>query len=108
MNARKFDWWDFLRAINGHIAKATESEDKQLGYFFVKADDATGYISAEQFANKVLFYLYNDVFKDYDLPSGFEKPSGGKFAFEDFFLPDGTPDEIAVKELLTGLLKSQE
>ena len=49
-----FDWWDFLVAINGHIAKATESEDKQLGYFFVKADDATGCISAEQAARLLL------------------------------------------------------
>lgn len=63
-----FDWWDFLVAINGYIDKITGSEDKQLGYFFVKADDATGYISADTFANKVLFYLYGDVFKSYDLP----------------------------------------
>ena len=53
-----YDWWDFLTIINKHIAKATESEDKQLGYFFVKAPDDTGYITADQFANKVLFYLF--------------------------------------------------
>ena len=82
-----FDWWDFLSAINGHIAKATESEDKQLGYFFVKADDATGYISAEQFANKVLFYLYGDVFKSYELPKKdcFQQADNTVLKFRDFF-----------------------
>ena len=82
-----FDWWDFLSAINGHIAKATESEDKQLGYFFVKADDATGCISAEQFANKVLFYLYGDVFKSYELPKKdcFQQADNTVLKFRDFF-----------------------
>ena len=82
-----FDWWDFLSAINGHIAKATESEDKQLGYFFVKADDATGYISAEQFANKVLFYLYGDVFKSYELPKKdcFQQADNTVLRFRAFF-----------------------
>ena len=82
-----FDWWDFLSAINGHIAKATESEDKQLGYFFVKADDATGYILAEQFANKVLFYLYGDVFKSYELPQKdcFQQADNTVLKFRDFF-----------------------
>ena len=82
-----FDWWDFLSTINGHIAKATESEDKQLGYFFVKADDATGCISAEQFANKVLFYLYGDVFKSYELPKKdcFQQADNTVLKFRDFF-----------------------
>ena len=89
-----FDWWEFLTAINGHIAKATESEDKQLGYFFVKADDATGYISAEQFANKVLFYLYGDVFKSYDLPKeNCFKVGNEVLKFHDFFYSEKTEIE---------------
>ena len=85
-----FDWWEFLTAINGHIAKATESEDKQLGYFFVKADDATGYISAEQFANKVLFYLYGDVFKSYERP---KENCFRDLSFRDFFYSEKTEIE---------------
>lgn len=81
-----YDWWDFLTIINKHIAKATESEDKQLGYFFVKAPDDTGLIAADQFANKVLFYLYGDVFKSYDLPAAaFKRDGGAVWAFRDFF-----------------------
>lgn len=61
------DWWDFIPKINAIIASMTSSADKQLGYFFCKADDK-GVISYKTFVNKVCFYLWNDVFKDY----GFE------------------------------------
>jgi len=61
------DWWEFIQKINAIIASMTSSADKQLGYFFCKADDK-GVISYKTFVNKVCFYLWNDVFKDY----GFE------------------------------------
>lgn len=86
-----YDWWKFLMAINDVIYDATKSEDKQLGYFFVKANDATGEITAEQFVNKVLFYLYGDVFKAYELPEGiFGKPKTANskdkcYRFSEFF-----------------------
>jgi len=85
-NGFEYDWWDFITIINGRIAERTKSEDKQLGYFFVKAPSDTGLITAERFASKVLFYLYNDVFKDWDLPADiFGRASNGKFSFKDFF-----------------------
>ena len=62
------DWWAFLEKINAIINNITESADKQLGYFFCKANKGT--IDAETFVNKVIFYLWNDVFKDY----GFDDP----------------------------------
>ena len=101
-----FPWWGFIETVNKYILDTLKNEDKQLGYFFVRPDDdASDTIEASKFVNKVLFYLYNDVFKDYDLPKGFAKPDGkGKFAFKDFFLADGKPDEVAVKDLLTSLL----
>ena len=88
VNGKSYDWWKFIQIINAHIAKTTKSEDKQLGYFFVKAPDDTGVITAERFANKVLFYLFNDVFKDWDLPVaifGRGGNSNAKFAFKEFF-----------------------
>ena len=102
----EFKWWDFIKVINKYIFDTLRNEDKQLGYFFARPDDDMGdKIEASKFVNKVLFYLYNDVFKDYDLPKGFAKPDGkGKFTFGEFFLADGKPNEPAVKELLTGLL----
>jgi hypothetical protein len=44
------------------IGTETQSEDKKLGFFFCKAD-ANDEISVDKFVNKVLFYLWNDVFK---------------------------------------------
>lgn len=87
-----FDWWDFIDLMNKHIKNATGSEDKQLGYFFVKADDATGYISAETFANKVLFYLYGDAFKSHPFPVCFDKEDKSKIAFQEFFYDNVVKD----------------
>ena len=42
--------------INGIINKMTNSADKQLGYFFAKADDAD-IIKYDRFVAKVCFYL---------------------------------------------------
>ena len=57
-----YDWWQFLEEINKKIESTTNSEDKKLGYFFCKAHG--GVISAETFVGKVVFYLWNDVFKE--------------------------------------------
>ena len=35
----QYDWWQFLEAVNEKIASVTDSEDKKLGYFFVKPAD---------------------------------------------------------------------
>ena len=65
---KKFSWWSFLEKINAQIGEVTQSEDKKLGFFFCKATD--GVISAEKFVGKVIFYLWNDVFKN----NGFDGP----------------------------------
>jgi hypothetical protein len=62
-------WWAFIQKINEIIASMTSSVDKQLGYFFCCAKD--GVIDEDTFVSKVIFYLWNDVFKDY----GFEDAS---------------------------------
>ena len=59
VNDEKYSWVDFLRKVNPLIRKATDSEDKQMGEFFIK-----GQISEEDFKNKVMFYIWNDVCKD--------------------------------------------
>lgn len=61
----KYRWVDFQTEINKRIFDATESEDKQFGDYFVKAD-ANNIISAKLLLNKVIFYLWNDVCKDGD------------------------------------------
>ena len=98
----EYDWWGFLEKINQVIDDATSSEDKKLGYFFVKAQDKV--ISPEKFVGKVLFYLWNDVFKNYGFDSPiFSKGENKKFAFSDFFTASGEPDTEMVKSFLKKL-----
>ena len=93
VNGNEYDWYQFLEAINKEVFMLTHSEDKQLGYFFAKANN-DGFIDAEKLVNKVYFYLWTDVFKDYDYESqkAFRKPnSNDPIAFKNFFedLKDG-------------------
>lgn len=61
------DWWTFVVEINKKIAKETSSDDKKLGYFFCKPPKESDTITEDKFVGKVLFYLWNDVFKDGDI-----------------------------------------
>lgn len=82
-----YSWGAFIAKINPEIYTLTESSDKQMGYFFAKADPKTGIISEDVFLNKVLFYLWTDVFKDYDVSSEYfqNKNKNRSFRFTDFF-----------------------
>lgn len=82
-----YSWGQFLSKINPEIYTLTESSDKQMGYFFAKADNTTGIISEDVFLNKVLFYLWTDVFKDFDASSELfkNKKANRSFRFTDFF-----------------------
>jgi len=102
------DWYGFICQINRIISNMTSSADKQLGYFFCQTNEDRK-ITTETFVSKVIFYLWNDVFKDY----GFEDASlfkykkvdkdGNRFGddldltFPDFYDEDGNvaPDVVA-------------
>ncbi len=56
---KEFRWIDFLKAVNDKIRRTTESEDKQLGNYFIKSN-----INEEEFKSKVMFYLWSEVCKD--------------------------------------------
>ena len=94
-------WWDFVKAINKQIEEATKSEDKKLGYFFCKpdkkaneTDECNTIISAETFVGKVVFYLWQDVFKDYGFKSDiFKRADKSKISFHDFYPDNITTDE---------------
>lgn len=101
-------WWDFVKAINKQIEDATKSEDKKLGYFFCKpdkkandADECNTIISAETFVGKVVFYLWQDVFKDYGFKSDiFKRANGSKISFHDFYPEDMVADKDANPEAI--------
>ena len=96
-----YDWWGFLEKINSVINTATNSEDKKLGYFFVKTDKK---IDAKKFVGKVLFYLWNDVFKNYGFDNPiFNKEDKNKYVFSDFFQKDGSPETNNIKRFLKNL-----
>ena len=80
----KFDWWLFLQKINKLIGATTNSEDKKLGYYFCKAKNKE--IDANLFVSKVIFYLWNDVFKDYEFANSvFDDIDGKKLTFDKFY-----------------------
>ena len=95
---RKYDWKEFLNQINERIQEATRSEDKKLGFWFVKTQEGKDIISDNTFASKVIFYLWNDVFKDLgDKGNPFVSEVGGKTAltsFNSFFMMNSDGDVV--------------
>ena len=84
-NGKQYDWWQFLQKMNNQIGSTTNSEDKKLGYYFCKAKGDT--IDAETFVGKVIFYVWNDVFKDFAEEAGdlFKDTDGSLLSFSKFF-----------------------
>ena len=66
---KEYPWIGFLQMVNEMILNATDSEDKQMGEFFIK-----GSVPEKEFINKVMFYLWNDVCKDLYNPRRVQAP----------------------------------
>lgn len=100
-----YDWWTFVKTINKYVFDTTNSEDKQLGFFFCKAKN--GIISAETFVCKVIFYLWNDVFKDFGFDSSIfadkEDEMNPKLSFDKFYMADGEANGAKIKMFLANL-----
>lgn len=98
VDGNNYDWWQFLEKINEKIGSTTNSEDKKLGYFFCKAQD--GVISAKTFVGKVIFYLWNDVFKDYEFGDAiFNDEDGSKLSFDKFYTSEGKNSKVVEKKV---------
>lgn len=98
VGGNSYDWWQFLEKINEKIGSTTNSEDKKLGYFFCKAQD--GIISAKTFVCKVIFYLWNDVFRDYEFGDTiFNDEDGSKLSFDKFYISEGMKSEIVEEKV---------
>lgn len=99
------DWWTFVEEINKKIAKETSSDDKKLGYFFCKPPKDSDTITEEKFVGKVLFYLWNDVFKDGDI-SLFkvnDEPEA-EICFDAFYDSDNNVNVEAIRKFLVGVV----
>lgn len=106
-DSKEYDWWQFLKKINAQIGDTTHSEDKKLGYYFCKPiKDKT--IDAETFVSKVVFYLWNDVFKDFaeDAGSIFNDEDGSVLSFNKFYTTDADGNAVVVEQKVTQFLQN--
>lgn len=69
IDGKEYPWIGFLQMVNEMILNATDSEDKQMGEFFIKSS-----ITEKEFVNKVMFYLWNDICKDLYNPRRVQAP----------------------------------
>jgi len=96
---KRYPWGDFLEKINNEILTDETAEDKHLGFYFCKAENNE--IAQETFVGKVLFYLWNDVFKVYGIPA--QLGSSKEWAYTKFYNTDGKVNEQKVIELMKKL-----
>lgn len=88
-----FSWLEFIEKVNTIIKENPNlGMDKCIGNYFIKAKDNR--ITLEEFINKAIFYLWNDVFKDED-DHIFEENT----FYEDFF-PIATKGKEKVLKIL--------
>lgn len=103
-----YSWTKFLNKVNDELLTDETAEDKHLGFYFCKATekmDGTesdpNVITTETFVGKVLFYLWNDVFKVYGIPSSIG--SSKDWPYRKFYQIDGKVNEEKVKNLLQNI-----
>jgi len=97
-NDLHYSWIDFISIINNNHIKNNPSlgMDKCIGNYFIKPDEVNK-ITIKPFINKVIFYLWNDVFKDED-NIVFEE----NISYEEFF-PVNTKGKEKIKEMFKRL-----
>ena len=99
------DWWIFVQAVNEKIAEETSSDDKKLGYFFCKPQNEGESIGVERFVSKVLFYLWNDVFKDGNTTDfNVSDHSNKQPSFDAFYNDDNTINIENVRKFLVNIV----
>ena len=56
---KTYSWVGFIKQVNEKIFDLTQSEDKQMGNFFIKHS-----IKEKDFKNKIMFYLWYEVLRE--------------------------------------------
>jgi hypothetical protein len=92
-------WSDIIEFINYNIMTLMHNADKQIGNRFISLPEGQTEISSDLFFNKVMFYLWSEIYKDYyeDEESIF-RYEGDNISFEDIASAENR-DEIIVKIL---------
>ena len=103
-----YSWTSFLNKVNDELLTDETAEDKHLGFYFCKAtekrmgtESKANVITSETFVGKVLFYLWNDVFKVYGIPS--DIGSSKDWPYRKFYLTNGEVDTEKVVKLMEQL-----
>jgi len=102
-------WPEVIEAINKMIKVKTKSADKQIGDYFIKTKNSQD-ITFEDFRNKVLFYLFNDVFKDnYNFGKDFfgNNNDNDDFLFEDLLNKEDNEQKTIVNNWFNKILGIQ-
>jgi len=98
-DAESFKWLDFIEKINEKISQNDNlGMDKCLGNYFIKPENDE--IEIETFINKVIFYLWSDVFKDEVEEDSIFK---NKTTYENFFPIDDKNGKQKVRDILEDL-----
>lgn len=91
---KKYPWVRFIEKVNEKILALTQSEDKQMGNFFIKHS-----IDDKSFKSKVMFYLWYEVLRDetennkyffYGKTTVDGKEVLSKFTFKDLYTDNAT------------------
>lgn len=88
VNGKVFSWHVFLKRVNTEIYRVTQSEDKQMGNFFIRHS-----VGEDEFKDKVMFYLWSEVCKE---EAGTEnnffriKEDDKEFSFNQLYTDKGT------------------
>ncbi|MBR5694904.1 MAG: AAA family ATPase [Paludibacteraceae bacterium] len=86
---KSYSWVDFIKQVNEKIFDLTQSEDKQMGNFFIKHS-----INEDGFKSKVMFYLWYEVLRDetennkyffYKKTTVDSREVSSKFTFKDLY-----------------------
>lgn len=85
-----YSWVKFIEQVNKRIFALTQSEDKEMGNFFIKKS-----INSDLFKSKVMFYLWYEVLRDevenskyffyYTTKDENDKETNHKFTFKDLY-----------------------
>lgn len=100
IDKKEYLWVDFLQKVNARILSATDSEDKQMGNFFIKHS-----VEEKDFKSKVMFYLWHEVCKDeYHTKNNFfrtlQDNQEKEFSFNQLHEEDGTKTLVGFMQYL--------
>lgn len=98
---KSYKWLEFLKVVNKNVYDVTKSEDKQMGEFFIK--HSVGY---KEFRSKVLFYLWDSVYKDEvdNTDATVFQIENGKFiTFQNLFEGDEDVQKNLIKKIMSNL-----